>query len=948
MSYDLGTAHGTIELEYNGRREARQAERDMERIERQANDTDGEVRRLGEGFRTFLGGLGRTGGMAALGGSFVSAAAGAANLAIQVAGIVPQLASLVSLSAALPGLYAGMAVSAGVLKASFAGMSDVMEAAFDPKKAAQFNEALKELSPNARDFALAVKEAVEPLKEVQQGIQDAFFSNNLERFVPQLVSGLQQLSPELEGLAADFGRFAGEVVRVGLEADSLEFLSNVIITVRDNVSKLEAAIEPVISGLRNVGFVGLPLMDRLGNAVLDVGVRFGDWLTEISNDGRLEGWIETAMTTLRTLGGLVSNVGVIFREIFQAAGDTSGGLLNTLEKITGEFAAFLSSAEGGEAIRVLFRGIAEVAANLAPIITTIAGALGKALGPALQRIGSELGPVLLKVVQELAPALGPLANAIADLFVAVAPLLPPIARLVAILAQLASGLVSGLVAQYGPLVEMLGGALFEALGRLMPVFEQFATEILPIAAQTGAQLLAAFAPLAPIIVEFAEVLANALLDNMPEILSIIQEILPLIGDFAEALSGGLGTALEAIIPMIPAFVDATVLLLRAFWQLEGFIIRLGTAFLDFVTFLASIPGRIGGAITSIRDTFVNIFGAVVTFVGEAIGRVVDFFTALPGRITGAISALPGRLWNFITGMLERAAYLFGQGVGIIIGIAATFPARSLAAIRALPGQLWNLITSAWNTARSLFTAGVNGAVNIARTLPSRARSAANSLIANLRSLATNAWNGLRSAFSNGVNNAVNLARSLPGRVISAVGNLAGRMYSAGSNAVAGLVNGIRSGIGAIGRAARDIGNSFVSGIKSVLKISSPSKVMIEVGAFTAQGFQKGIEGELGKVHDIIDDMIGRVGKIAGPVKVSIPRVIGRPAPLYSTQPMPRIIPVAQGQQSGSYVYPIQVGGKNLATLVVDALTGVPVTVNKLAAEGSRRSAWAGNGRTSLA
>ena len=89
---------------------------------------------------------------------------------------------------------------------------------------------------------------------------------------------------------------------------------------------------------------------------------------------------------------------------------------------------------------------------------------------------------LLKVVQALAPAFGPLAKGIADLLVAVAPLIPPLAQLVAMLAtQLGTGL-SVLAAELGPVISLLGGAFLQAFQILAPVIKSMADNVLPLAA----------------------------------------------------------------------------------------------------------------------------------------------------------------------------------------------------------------------------------------------------------------------------------------------------------------------------------------------------------------------------------------------------------------------------------------------------------------------------------
>lgn len=858
MSYDLGTAHGKIELEYEGRKEAREAEKDMEGLERQSRDTDASIRKLGKSFSTFLGGVASAGKMAVVAGGLASAGIQAANLGIQIAGIIPQLTSVLSLGAALPATFLGAAAAIGTLKAATAGVGEALEAAFDPEGAKKFEEALKKLSPAAQGFARAVKANVGPLKEYQLAIQEAFFSNAvLDKAVLRGMFVLNQLRPTVLGLAQDFGKITDQVVKLATTNQSIAFLQNSVKGFRAALSEASTAIGPLFIGLRSVGEVGLPLLTRLGEVVGSLGTRFGEWMQEIAASGQLQEWINTALATLRTLGTILGNVGSILNSIFTAAGQTGGGLLNVLAQITGQFAAFLKSAEGAAAIRSLFTGIGQVASQLAPVITTLVGALAGALGPALSRLATEIGPVLLQVVQELTPAFAPLANAIVTLLEAVAPLAPPLAKLIAMLAQLAAGAVNGLVAELGPLIEMIGTTLMQAFVELTPLIGQFA-QFLPVAAEAGLELARAFAPLMPIIVELARVFATELVAVMPQLVDAIRQIIPLFVQLAEQMGGTLAEGLTQLTKALPFLIQGFAKLLPIIVQVLGIGLRLMYWAGQLGIGIRNLLGAIISFGISLRDNLVSGLQRAYNGVVSAGAGILRWFQELPGKVMSFLAALPGRLWSLLGNMMHRAAFLLGAGIGVLVTVITRAPGMIINGIKALPGLLWNLIRNTWNVARNLFLAGVNGAVSLARTLPGRVASGVRSLVSNLGNLARNAWNGLRTAFVNGVNNAVSLARSLPGRIRAGIGNLAGMMAGLARDAINGFVNGITGGIGRIGGAARSLGNSLLSGLKSTLKIGSPSREMIAIGRFVTQGLHNGLMGSAKQVQSAANKIANMV------------------------------------------------------------------------------------------
>ncbi|MDO4246211.1 MAG: phage tail tape measure protein [Deinococcus sp.] len=67
------------------------------------------------------------------------------------------------------------------------------------------------------------------------------------------------------------------------------------------------------------------------------------------------------------------------------------------------------------------------------------------------------------------------------------------------------------------------------------------------------------------------------------------------------------------------------------------------------------------------------------------------------------------------------------------------------------------------------------------------------------------------------------------------------MKGVGLDIVQGLVNGILAGPRLVLAAARTLGSKVVEGVKGVLNIQSPSRVMKELGEFTSEGFVVGIE-----------------------------------------------------------------------------------------------------------
>jgi uncharacterized protein YukE len=358
---DLGTARGHIVLDYDSDKAVGRAERDIDKLERKAKESNGTLSKLGK----TLAGFGAGAKIASTAAAMGIAAAQAAALAVNLLGSIPALVSILSLSSALPGIYVGIGASVLTLKAAFAGVSDAVKSAFDTENPEKFQKALEKLSPSARAFVEQLHNAAPALKTFQQEIQEAFFSSSfLATQVPRMMKALAVLRPVVLGLASDFGDIARKVTNFALSADSVMFFRNAIAATRAALSEASSALLPLLAGIRAVGVVGLPLFTRLGEAAGSVGTQFGEFLQRIASNGQLQAWINTAISTLKTLGTIAQNVGQILFNVISAAQKAGGGLLGTLADVTGQISGFLGSTDGFDTMVALFTSLLSVAHQL--------------------------------------------------------------------------------------------------------------------------------------------------------------------------------------------------------------------------------------------------------------------------------------------------------------------------------------------------------------------------------------------------------------------------------------------------------------------------------------------------------------------------------------------------------------------------------------------------------
>lgn len=112
---------------------------------------------------------------------------------------------------------------------------------------------------------------------------------------------------------------------------------------------------------------------------------------------------------------------------------------------------------------------------------------------------------------------------------------------------------------------------------------------------------------------------------------------------------------------------------------------------------------------------------------------------------------------------------------------------------------------------------------------------------------TSAMSGIVSAVTSGMSSVVSGVQSGVSSAVSAAGSFVGEMTAAGGDLINGMISGIKNMAGNLVSAAKGVVGDAVAGAKSLLKINSPSKVFRDIGGYTMQGMQIGLNDKGKKV-----------------------------------------------------------------------------------------------------
>lgn len=451
---------------------------------------------------------------------------------------------------------------------------------------------------------------------------------------------------------------------------------------------------------------------------------------------------------------------------------------------------------------------------------TISQALAGGFAPVIPLIKDSLGkitPIIGAAIDKLAPALGTL----------VAKLLPVI-----------SGLVTGLVPIITPILTALGTA-FDALAPL-----------LPIVGDALGRILSALQPLIPVLVQ---VVSQVILALVPAIVQLAPQLAELTPAFADIL-----TALIPLIPPLGQLLVLAVEILEPIVQLVAIWDKWATktALVPLINGIADAMNKWTGFVGPLVDFLTglnwdDITGALTRFAGAVggfftgIGKdILTFFSELPGKITGFFSALPGMLANAATTAFHALFFAIGFGLGTITKELIEFP-----------GQVISIFKKLWDGVVFLFTDAIPRLIGFIQDLKDRAIM-----------WFAKMWDGGKSKFREGVNNLIDQAKALPGKVVEWIAKLPGRiksavsgaatwLYDAGKNAIKGFINGAKDMVGAAINAIKSAFHDIVGGAKKALGISSPSKVFMEIGARTVEGYNKGISDNQSTTQNAVQQLV---------------------------------------------------------------------------------------------
>lgn len=243
-------------------------------------------------------------------------------------------------------------------------------------------------------------------------------------------------------------------------------------------------------------------------------------------------------------------------------------------------------------------------------------------------------------------------------------------------------------------------------------------------------------------------------------------------------------------------------------------------------------------------------------IAATLAAAIHWRKQIKDVFSGAVKDLGGVLSSFGHVILPAIAGPLGIGLGAVI---------------AWRHPIGNAAHAAGQAIVSGVKAGASGVASAVSFIANHAVAIVRGVIGAAGNAGAAVIHAVGSAISAGAGFVEHAVTSIAGRIGGWIKGAIGDIASVGRAIAQGLANGIASGASWVADAAKNLASGAVSTAKSILGISSPSKVMHAAGIFVAQGLANGIKAGAG----LVGGAAGQLAASAVPDFSGVGAAVGR-------------------------------------------------------------------------
>lgn len=233
-------------------------------------------------------------------------------LTATTAAFIGSFTRILNLVLMTPAMFSALTASIVIARAGWEGFSAAAKGD---------DEALAKLPKHAREAAVAFRGMWEKIqvpvqKRFWEGMGDSF-TRLAKEVMPLVAKGLRDTAKH----AGEFGRGVNlAMIEVAKSGDLSAMFGNL----RQMLDNLAPAAKPFFDALNTIGLRGSEYLPRLGSWLTELAVKFDNFITRADKAGKINEWIESAVTESKNLGRALDGLTRMFYGLYRASVDVAG------------------------------------------------------------------------------------------------------------------------------------------------------------------------------------------------------------------------------------------------------------------------------------------------------------------------------------------------------------------------------------------------------------------------------------------------------------------------------------------------------------------------------------------------------------------------------------------------------------------------------------------------
>lgn len=272
-----------------------------------------------------------------------------------------------------------------------------------------------------------------------------------------------------------------------------------------------------------------------------------------------------------------------------------------------------------------------------------------------------------------------------------------------------------------------------------------------------------------------------------------------------------------------------------------------SSFIDSLMGLMQSNTETGQELQGVWNTIKEMFGETFKNIQDLIQAFVEVAKMLWEEWGDTISI-------YIDGIWKAIQIIFDTAFKVINDLLKIFTALFKGDWEGLWEGIKQLVIDIWEGIKALIENQFNTIKELISSIGEKISKYWEDLWGKVSKFCSNTWENIKSGIQNGVQNVWKSTKDMATKVVEALKDLPKEGLNIAKNFVQGFIEGIKSMVSNAVGTVKDFSKSCVNAAKDFLGIHSPSRVMMEVGAYTAEGMALGIENNTDKVTKAVKEM----------------------------------------------------------------------------------------------